>query len=330
MLMDTLWTSGVEWVVMIQSLGGWLRGPMEFFTFLGYENFYLLILPLLYWSVDSRLGLRVGFILMASISLYGVFKLIFAGPRPYWVSESVRAYSAESSFGVPSGHAQDAVSVWGTMAAYMRKRWAWIAAVTIMFLIGFSRIYLGVHFAHDVIVGWLIGAVVLTLFLRFWDAVAARVRAMTLGSQVGLGFAISMIFVISGAALVNGLREYQLPADWMVNALRVGTEEVDPVSLSGILTSAGAFFGLAAGAAWIMSIGGYQADGPIWQRALRYVIGLVGVAILWMGLGAVFPRQEEIISYSLRFLRYALVGFWVSAGAPWLFFRFKLAQPSQI
>jgi hypothetical protein len=49
-----------------------------------------------------------------------------------------------------------------------------------------------------------------------------------------------------------------------------------------------------------------------------------------MGLGAVFPRQEEIISYSLRFVRYALVGFWVSAGAPWLFFRFKLAEPSQM
>jgi len=327
--MDILWTSGVEWVVMIQSIGEWLRGPMEFFTLLGNEDFYLLILPLLYWSVDSRLGLRVGLILMLSVSLYSVSKLIFAGPRPYWVSSSVRAFSAESSFGVPSGHAQNAVSLWGMMAAYYGKRWAWIAAIAIMFLIGLSRIYLGVHFVHDVVLGWVIGLALLALVLRLWAPLATRIKAMSLSMQIILAFAVSMIFVLSGAALVNGRSDYRLPEDWMVNALRVGTEEIDPLSMNGLLTSTGTFFGLAAGAAWIMSIGGYQADGPIWKRALRYIIGLVGVVILWMGLGAVFPRQEEVISYSLRYFRYALVGFWVAAGAPWLFFRFKLAEPSQ-
>jgi hypothetical protein len=71
-------------------------------------------------------------------------------------------------------------------------------------------------------------------------------------------------------------------------------------------------------------MGGFQAEGPIWKRALRYIVGLIGVVILWMVLGAVFPRQEELISYSLRYLRYALVGFWVTGGAPWLFLRFSL------
>jgi hypothetical protein len=66
------------------------------------------------------------------------------------------------------------------------------------------------------------------------------------------------------------------------------------------------------------------------KRALRYIIGLAGVVILWMGLGAAFPRNEEIVSYSLRYFRYALVGFWVSGGAPWLFFRFKLSEHSQM
>ncbi len=328
--MENLWTSGVHWVVMIQSLGTWLKGPMEFFTFLGYENFYLLILPLLYWSVDARLGLRVGFILMVSISFYGVTKLIFAAPRPYWVSSSVKALSAETSFGIPSGHAQDAVSVWGMLAAYIGKKWTWVVAGILIFLIGFSRVYLGVHFVHDVVLGWLIGTIILALFLRLWDSAAARIKAMTLGTQVALAFAVSMVFVISGVALANGLRDYQMPQDWLINAQRVGTGELNPVSLQGLFTSTGAFFGLAVGAAWIASTGGYQAQGPMWKRALRYIIGLVGVVILWMGLGAVFPRQEEFISYILRFFRYALVGFWVSAGAPWLFFRFKLAEPSQM
>jgi hypothetical protein len=183
---------------------------------------------------------------------------------------------------------------------------------------------------HDVIFGWLIGVVILILFQRLWDSVATRVKAMNLGTQIALAFAVSMVFVVSGAALANGLRNYQLPQDWLVNAHRIETEDPNPISLDGLLTSSGAFFGLAAGAAWIASMGGYQAGGPIWQRALRYILGLVGVVILWMGLGAVFPRDADILSYALRYFRYFLVGFWVSAGAPWLFFRFKLAEPSQI
>ena len=53
-----------------------------------------------------------------------------------------------------------------------------------------------------------------------------------------------------------------------------------------------------------MSLGGYQA-GPVWMRALRYVIGLIGVLIL-MGLGEISPRGDGPC-YSLRFVRYALV-----------------------
>ena len=328
--MDIFWNSGVECVIAIQSLGDWLRAPMQFFTSLGYQNFYLLILPLLYWCVDARLGLRVGLILITSSGINDLFKLAFAGPRPYWVSALVKPFSAESSFGVPSGHAQHAVSVWGMMALYLRKSWALIVAIALMFLIGFSRIYLGVHFPHDVILGWLIGAVLLALFLRLWDPVSARIQKMTLSGQIFLAFIVSMFIVSIGAFLVNGLSGYQLPEEWIANALRAGGGAPDPVSMERILTSGGLLFGLASGAAWIMSIGGFQAEGSIVQRALRYFIGLVGVVILWMGLGAVFPRQEEIISYSLWYVRHALVGFWVSGGAPWLFFRFKLSQHSQM
>ncbi|MBI5841537.1 MAG: phosphatase PAP2 family protein [Chloroflexi bacterium] len=325
--MDILIANGINWIIAIQGMGAWLQAPMQFFTSLGYEDFYLLLLPILYWCVDSRLGLRVGLILIASSGLNNLFKLAFTGPRPYWVSTQVQPYSAESSFGIPSGHAQNAVSVWGMMAAYIRKPWAWITAIALMFLIGFSRLYLGVHFPHDVFAGWLIGAVILTLFINLWNSLSARIQKMTLGGQILLAFAVSMTFVLIGGLLANGLRGFVLPAEWMENALRAGPEP-DPVSLDGILTSAGTLFGLSVGAAWIMSMGGFQAEGPVWKRALRYVVGLVGVVIFWMGLGAVFPRQEELISYILRFLRYTLVGFWVTGGAPWLFFRFNLASPA--
>jgi hypothetical protein len=93
-------------------------------------------------------------------------------------------------------------------------------------------------------------------------------------------------------------------------------------------------FGLAAGAAWIISLGGYQVSSgvgsltrdPLGKRSIRYVIGLVGVLILYMGLGAVFPRGDGFIFYLLRYIRYLLIGFWVAGGAPWIFVRFKLAE----
>jgi len=323
--MDFFIENGISMILAIQGLGDWLRAPMQFFTSLGYENFYLLILPILYWSVDSRLGLRVGLILLVSISVYGLLKLAFAGPRPYWVSTSVKPYSIESSFGVPSGHAQNAVSVWGIMAGYLKKRWIWIAAILLMFLSGFSRMYLGVHFPQDILVGWLIGAIMLTLFIRFWDPVAVQIQKMNITQQALLAFVISMAIVFAGGLLVYGLRDYQFPDEWAANALRAG-EMPDPLSMDGILTSAGTLFGLCVGAAWMMQRGGFRAGGPVWKRALRYLIGLIGVVILWMGLGAVFPRQDDLVSYILRYLRYALVGFWVTGGAPWLFFRFNLSS----
>ena len=84
---------------------------------------------------------------------------------------------------------------------------------------------------------------------------------------------------------------------------------------------------LAVGLAWIASRVGCQTSGSIAKWALRYVIGPIGIMILWFGLGQVFSRGETLIPLVLRYVRYSLVGFWITAGAPWLFFHFKLVSP---
>ena len=78
-------------------------------------------MPALYWCIDARLGLRVGMILLLSNGLNAVLKLAFHTPRPYWVDARVTGFAAESSFGLPSGHAQSAASVWGLLASSFRK-----------------------------------------------------------------------------------------------------------------------------------------------------------------------------------------------------------------
>src|SRR5919109_4277968 len=106
--MDALIQNNIDWIVAIQSLGNWLELPMIFFTALGNENFFFLVLPLLYWSVDTGLGLRIALILATSNYLNSIVKLLFAAPRPYWISTQVDPFSVESTFGIPSGHAQNA------------------------------------------------------------------------------------------------------------------------------------------------------------------------------------------------------------------------------
>jgi hypothetical protein len=60
----------------------------------------------------------------------------------------------------------------------------------------------------------------------------------------------------------------------------------------------------------------------------RYLLGVVGVVIFWYVLGRLLPRGETLLAYSLRYLRYALVGLWVSGLAPALFIRLGLAGPA--
>jgi len=323
--MDILIQYGIDWIIAIQALGNWLEAPMKFFTFLGSDNFFYLVLPLIYWSIDASLGLKVGFILITSASLNSMVKLWFAGPRPYWVSEKVIPFTAENTFGVPSGHAQNAVSVWGIIASSIRKPWAWITASILIFFIGFSRWYLGVHFVHDGVVGWLIGGVLLWCFIRFSDSVTAWFKNRTLGQQVLIALMTSLVLIGLGVLSAAHLDGSAFPDEWRENALRSGPVP-NPVSVEGFVTSAGTLFGLTVGLAWLASRGGYQASGPMGKRAIRYVIGLIGVIIFWRGLDLVFPAGENLIGFFFRYLRYALVGFWISAGAPWLFFHFKLVD----
>jgi membrane-associated phospholipid phosphatase len=327
--MDTLIENGIDWIVAIQSLGGWLELPMFFFTALGNENFFLLILPVLYWSVDTTMGLRVAFILITSDYLNSILKMLFAAPRPFWVSAQVKPFLYENSFGIPSGHAQNSAAFTGVVASWVNRPWVWVVAILLTFFIGFSRLYLGVHFVPDILAGWVIGYLLLFLFLRFWNPVAAWVRTKTLAQQIGLAFLISLWMIFIGVLTTARLDGYVFPEEWIDNSLRAGPLPA-PVSLEDPFTSAGAFFGLAAGAGWMAARGGFQTAGPLEKRALRYVIGLLGMIILWFGLGQVFPDGETLLPLILRYLRYFLVGFWVTGGAPWLFFHFNLVRQSKM
>ena len=325
--MNFLFDSGIKFIIFIQNFS-WLEAPMRFFTFLGSEYFFLFALPVIYWCIDSALGIRIGVILVFTGGFNDILKMFMRGPRPYWLSTQVKALSAESGFGVPSGHSQSSAVVWGMFAHRVGKAWAWIVAVVVIFLIGFSRMFLAVHFPHDVLLGWLLGGLTLWAFIALWDRVANWVEQKSFIQQILLALAVSLVIILFGGLAFYGLRGYVFPQDWMANALRAGDPLPAPVSMDATLTSAGTLFGLFVGLAWINRRGGYQVSGPVGKRVLALVIGLIGVLILYLGLKMVFPSGDSLIAYFFRYLRYVLVGFWVSGGAPWLFFHFKIINPN--
>ena len=331
--MDTIMNAGINWIATLQGMGSWLILPMQAFSFLGSEDFFMLVLPALYWSVNAALGLRVGVILLVGSSLNDMLKLAFHAPRPYWMSTKIQAFASETGFGLPSGHSQSAVGVWGMLASQIKKRWVWVIAILLMVLIGLSRIYLGVHYPTDVLMGWLAGSVILWLVLQLWDKTAAWLRMLGMRQQILAIFFFSLLLITLALIPSFWLRSvgWQVPATWLQNASLnfPGGDPPNPTSLSGLFSTTGTLFGLGAGLAWLTKRGGFHANGSGWQRFLRYVVGVIGVLVIRYGLKAIFPEGETWLALTFQYIRYAAIGAWVSAGAPLLFFALRLAQKNR-
>ncbi len=326
--MDAIFDLGIGIIRFLQSLGGWLLMPMQTITFLGNEEFFLFIAPAFYWCLDAALGMRLGLGALSSSILNGAIKIGLRGPRPYWLDQGVKAFRIESSFGVPSNHAQTATVVWGSIARYINKKWVWGLCILVIALIGLSRMYLGVHFPHDVLLGWIIGAFSLWGMLKYENRLLQWFNHFRTPNQIliALGASVLLILMVAGIRMLT--LDWNIPQTWMQAAAQTDPlgETVDPRALSGTVSNAGAFFGFILGGVLLRDRGWFDARGSLWKRALRFLLGVSGVFVLWYGLGEVFPRGETMIPYVLRYIRYALVGSWVSGLAPIIFIKLKLAH----
>ncbi len=93
----------------------------------------------------------------------------------------------------------------------------------------------------------------------------------------------------------------------------------------------GGLCGFALGLVAMQRLGEFSPTGPAWKRALCFLVGIVGIAVLYLGLKAILPDGDDLLGSSLRFGRYAALGFWVSAGAPWAFRLLQLSpKPSTL
>jgi len=296
--MENTLTWGIGLIKAIQTIEHpVLTVIMKVITSLGSEFAYLAVIPLVYWCVDERKGIRLGVTLLLSAWLNSVLKAAWKQPRPYELDPSV-GRALEKSYGLPSGHAQGSLTFWGLVGSWMKAPLGLILAIGLPLLIGFTSLYLGVHFPTDVLAGWLLGAGVLAVYFLLGDTLERVLAASNIR--------IRLLTVVAVAFAMNALH----------------TEDT---SLGGV------FFGMGAGYLLMQSKFPFSAqlgaDGQAAKPgilALRFLLGLAVGAGLYLGLKMVFPGEASG-SYALfRFLRYGMVGVWVSAGAPWVFLRLKL------
>src|SRR5690606_22282527 len=132
------------------------------------------LLPALFWIVDKRLATRLIPLFLVSIWINSLIKTVVAEPRPF--DPRVVVLAASDGFAFPSNHAQAAAVLWGGLAALSRRPRLFWGAALLVIGIGFSRVYLGVHFPHDVIAGWLIGLALLLAYLAALSRLEAFVR----------------------------------------------------------------------------------------------------------------------------------------------------------
>jgi undecaprenyl-diphosphatase len=141
---------------------GWLDGPMRVVTALGYYWFVILLLVVVVF-LFYREGWKLSAILLivstaGSAVLTTVLKSVFQRARPEFFDSGYHA----SFYSFPSGHATVAVGLYGMLTlvlAYRLRgaaRWAVVVSGTfVVLLIGFSRLYLGVHYPTDIVAGYL-------------------------------------------------------------------------------------------------------------------------------------------------------------------------------
>ena len=249
--------------------GAFLNDFLAKMTFLGELNTAIVIMAVLYWAVSKELGTYLLMGWSGNRLVNGVLKLTVCAYRPWIRDARIIPYgnsmTTATGYSFPSGHSMNASTVFGggmvrkDMPAALR-----VILGIILVLVGFSRLYLGVHTPQDVLVGFLAGCLVMWLTVRLMRWVEAHPEKDWLVVCIGLGLAAAV-------AVYAAVKAY--PADYDAEGkLIVDGAKMANDTFKGVGWSAAFLIG------WILErrFVGFATDIPLTRKLTRAAGGLLG------------------------------------------------------
>lgn len=191
---------------------------MLFFTYFGNWQFIVSFLFIVVMALILLRKYRIALFLVAGTVigeiLSSLLKYLVRRPRP----DPLYSLISQQGYSFPSGHALIAPIVWGLLGFFLYRHMRGhaakftVAAATIafVFIIGISRIYLGVHWTSDVLAGWVLGfAIVVPLIALFnqrerWNPQAQRFPMFPRVIMLALAGILLVVESIYFAAIFHG------------------------------------------------------------------------------------------------------------------------------
>ena len=237
----------------------------QLITICGEQIVLISIISIIYWALDKKFGEYIAYSVLTSVLLNNAIKDIFKMKRPIG-EEGIRTLREQTATGYsfPSGHTQSASSFYGSMAIYLKNRVMYIIATVMIILIGFSRLYLGVHYPKDVIVGGILGVLTSLICYKLYNRVENKM----------------LLYVVTFAIFIPALT-FAHSADF----------------IKGMGTYLGFIIGIYIEKRYV----NFSTEGNTGNKIIRVLLGIVILLVLQLGLKVILPSGTtfSFIRYAL-------------------------------
>ena len=244
-------------------------------TKLGEENVFLVLGLFLLWCVDKKWGFRFLLAGLAGNTLNQLLKAIFLIPRPWVIDPEFQiveaAREAATGYSFPSGHTQTAATVYGMFAAWLNRTWTTVVCVALVLLVGFSRMYLGVHTPYDVGVSLVTGCLTVVCAVRLFRNAEGDEKKEARIYVGAIVFALVLLaYVLFAPKRAANIAEFD--AHGVKNAWTL------------VGTTAGVFVAWLIDRKWVH----YDTKAVWWAQALKLLLGVALVLGIRLGLKPLF------------------------------------------